>query len=95
MSEDPHLRSRTTTGDVCHVTGLANDISALLNSNDYSDITFVVENQEFHAHKVIMAARCEYFRRVLSFFSFSQAAKNYLLINEGQISLISWHVKYV
>ena len=56
------MRSRTATGDVCHVTGLANDINALLSSHDYSDITFVVENQEFHAHKVIMAARCEYFR---------------------------------
>lgn len=34
-------------------------------SSDYSDITFIVENQRLPAHRVILAARSEYFRALL------------------------------
>lgn len=27
-----------------------------------SDIVFEVENEEIHAHKIILACRCEYFK---------------------------------
>lgn len=34
-------------------------------SDDYSDVTFIVEGQRRPAHKVILAARSEYFRAML------------------------------
>uniref|UniRef100_A0A8L8KA68 BTB domain-containing protein n=1 Tax=Heligmosomoides polygyrus TaxID=6339 RepID=A0A8L8KA68_HELPZ len=32
---------------------------------DYSDVTFVVEGERFHAHKMILSIRCEYFKAML------------------------------
>lgn len=37
----------------------------LCSSSDYSDVTFIVENQRLPAHRVILAARSEYFRALL------------------------------
>jgi BTB/POZ domain-containing protein 9 len=37
-------------------------MAQLCMSNDYSDVTFIVENQALPAHKVILASRSEYFR---------------------------------
>ena len=34
-------------------------------NSDYSDVTFLVENQRLPAHRVILAARSEYFRALL------------------------------
>ena len=39
-----------------------NDIKSLWNDTESSDVTFVVNGQEFPAHKAILAARCTYFR---------------------------------
>ena len=49
-------------GDVVHVNQLSDNIGALFMQDGYSDITLVVEEQRFVAHKVILAARSEYFR---------------------------------
>lgn len=37
-------------------------IGKLFYNTDYSDVTLVVDGVEFRAHKVILAARSEYFR---------------------------------
>lgn len=34
-------------------------------NEDYSDVTFIVENQRLPAHRVMLAARSEYFRALL------------------------------
>ncbi|EAL41978.2 AGAP006712-PA [Anopheles gambiae str. PEST] len=34
-------------------------------SDDYSDVTFVVEKERISAHRAILAVRCEYFRALL------------------------------
>lgn len=49
-------------GEVEHVDFLSENIGALYENADYSDITIVVENHRFNAHKVILAARSDYFR---------------------------------
>ncbi|VDO90192.1 unnamed protein product [Heligmosomoides polygyrus] len=33
--------------------------------SDYSDVTFMVEGERFHAHKMILAIHCEYFKAIL------------------------------
>ena len=47
---------------VQHIHYLSEHIGALFLNDEYSDVTLVVENHRFHAHKVILAARSEYFR---------------------------------
>ncbi|VDO37067.1 unnamed protein product [Heligmosomoides polygyrus] len=48
-----------------HSTTVVDDIEALFSKSDFSDVTFVVEGERLHAHKPILAARCEYFRAML------------------------------
>lgn len=40
-------------------------MAQLCMSYDYSDVTFIVEEQKLPAHRVILAARSEYFRALL------------------------------
>lgn len=50
---------------VQHIHFLSEHIGALFLNDEYSDVTLIVENQRFNAHKVILAARSEYFRALL------------------------------
>ena len=47
-----------------HVAALSENIGQLYLNEDYSDIQLVVDGHTFHAHKVILAVRSEYFRCV-------------------------------
>lgn len=49
-------------GEVDHVRSLSDNLGALLLSDNYQDITLIVENQRIPAHKIILASRSEYFR---------------------------------
>ena len=64
MCDHHHLRAPTPAGEVEHVNYLSENIGALFMREDYSDVTLVVEAQKFPAHKVVLAARSEYFRFV-------------------------------
>lgn len=52
-------------GEVHQVQDLSDQLAKLCLSDDYSDITLVVGSQRLPAHKVILAARSEYFRALL------------------------------
>nr|CAH0111776.1 unnamed protein product [Daphnia galeata] len=52
-------------GEVDHVRSLSDNFCALLSSDNYQDITLIVENQRIPAHKIILASRSEYFRALL------------------------------
>merc|ERR1719159_1840769 len=43
------------------VSTLIENMRNLLNSPDFSDITFVVEGKRIYAHKAILVAQCEHF----------------------------------
>lgn len=53
------------SGDINHINTLSEDIGALYLSNDYSDVTLIVGGQRFNSHKIILAARSQYFRALL------------------------------
>ena len=49
-------------GDVEHFEHLSGDLFDLYKSGEHTDITFVVSGVKFHAHRIILAARCNYFK---------------------------------
>ncbi|CAG2188385.1 BTBD9 [Mytilus edulis] len=54
-----------TAGIVDHVSSLSENLGELVDSADYSDITLIVEDDKYQSHKVILAARSDYFRALL------------------------------
>lgn len=62
MSDSHHLGSRHPAGEVHHVNLLSEHFGALCFNEDYSDVTLIVENTKFPGHRVILAARSDYFR---------------------------------
>lgn len=67
MSNSHPLRPYMTVGEIDHVHILSEHIGALMNGEEYSDVTFIVEKKRFPAHRVILAARCHYFRWSIAF----------------------------
>ncbi|VDK53261.1 unnamed protein product [Anisakis simplex] len=59
------LPAAGANGEIQHVIYLAENIGVLCNSADCSDVTLKVEGVAFPAHRVILAARSEYFRALL------------------------------
>lgn len=52
-------------GEIELTQKFSEQLSRLCLNNDYSDVTFIVEEQKLPAHRVILAARSEYFRAML------------------------------
>ena len=66
MSDNHQLRLQPLSeGDINDVNMLSDDIGKLFRNSEYSDLTLQVENRKFQIHKVVLAARSEYFRYVI------------------------------
>ncbi|KAG5846831.1 BTB/POZ domain-containing protein 9-like [Anguilla rostrata] len=65
MSNSHPLRPLASVAEIDHVHLLSEQLGALVPGEDYSDVTFIVEEKRFPAHRVILAARCHYFRALL------------------------------
>ncbi|KAJ8289597.1 hypothetical protein GJAV_G00003150 [Gymnothorax javanicus] len=65
MSNSHPLRPLTSVSEIDHVHLLSEQLGALVPGEAYSDVTFIVEEKRFPAHRVILAARCHYFRALL------------------------------
>ena len=52
-------------GDVEHFEHISSDLLDLLKSKEHTDVTFLVNEKRFPAHKIILAARCTYFKILL------------------------------
>lgn len=68
MSDNADFRyesSRISAGEIDHVELLSSQTRALYQSQEFADVTFIVENRRFHVHRVVLAARSEYFRALL------------------------------
>ncbi|KAI9564306.1 hypothetical protein GHT06_008044 [Daphnia sinensis] len=81
-------------GEVDHVRSLSDNLNALLLSDNYQDITLIVENHRIPAHKIILASRSEYFRALL-FGGLLESQKSEIELKG--ISAAAFHVllKYV
>ncbi|KAI5611630.1 BTB/POZ domain-containing protein 9, partial [Silurus asotus] len=65
MSDSHPLRPLGSAAEVDHMHLLSEQLAALVPVEEYSDVTFLVEEKRFPAHRVILAARCQYFRALL------------------------------
>ncbi|XP_048829818.1 BTB/POZ domain-containing protein 9 isoform X2 [Brienomyrus brachyistius] len=65
MSNSHPLRPHGSVSEIDHVHLLSEQLGALVPGEDYSDVTFIVEEKRFPAHRVILAARCHFFRALL------------------------------
>lgn len=65
MSDSHPLRPVSSASEIDHLHLLSEQLGALVPSEEYSDVTFIVEEKRFPAHRVILAARCQYFRLLL------------------------------
>lgn len=59
--------NRLMVDRVDHVVKLSADFKHLLRErgSEMSDVVFVVQNQRFECHRVVLAARCPYFKAML------------------------------
>lgn len=57
-----HLGLKCFGGTVDHSSNLSHDIGSLFLNDEYSDVVLNVNGHKFSAHKVILAARSQYFR---------------------------------
>jgi BTB/POZ domain-containing protein 9 len=92
MSSHHHLNS--TSGKIEHINYLLDDIGTLYLSDDYSDITLVVNGQRFNAHKVILAARSQYFRALL-FGGLKESTQNEIELKEPILPAFKELLKYI
>ncbi|XP_050439586.1 BTB/POZ domain-containing protein 9-like [Adelges cooleyi] len=67
--------------EINHAEFLIKDISNLYLSIEFSDVLLEVEGEKINAHRVVLAARCEYFRRAFSGF-LVEANQSVMTINE-------------
>ncbi|KAM9798517.1 BTB/POZ domain-containing protein 9 [Neosynchiropus ocellatus] len=65
MSDSHSLRPPASVSEIDHIHLLSEQLGALVLGEEYSDVTFIVEGKRFPAHRVILAARCHYFRALL------------------------------
>lgn len=68
MGDSPDIRlgnAQFAAGEIDHVELLSFQASGLYRSQEFTDVTFVVEGSKFFAHRVMLAARSEYFRALL------------------------------
>lgn len=52
-------------GDIEHFEHVSGDLFDLFKSGENSDVVFVINGSRFEAHRVILAARCNYFKVLL------------------------------
>lgn len=92
MSSHHHLIP--PSGEVVHINHLSENIGSLYLSDDYSDVTLIVSGQRFHGHKVILAARSQYFRALL-FGGLKESVQPEIELKGTTLSAFKELVKYI
>lgn len=92
MSSHHHLNS--SSGEIDHVHFVSEDIGALYLTEDYSDVTIVVAGHKFYSHKLILAARSQYFRALL-FGGMKESTQNEIELNASSLPAFKNLLKYI
>lgn len=89
-----HHRLNSSLGEIEHTRFLSEDIGALYLSDDYSDVTLIVNGQRFNGHKVILAARSEYFRALL-YGGLKESMQSEIELKEPTLAAFKGLLKYI
>ncbi|KAJ8670742.1 hypothetical protein QAD02_002001 [Eretmocerus hayati] len=89
-----HHRLNPSLGEIEHTTFLSEHIGALYLSDDYSDVTLKVNGQRFNGHKVILAARSQYFRALL-FGGLKESTQNEIELKEPTLPAFKGLLRYI
>lgn len=81
--------------EINHVKQLSTDIGNLFLNTDYCDVKLIVDNVEFNAHKIILAARSEYFRALLFSSGMSETNSNCIHIKEAKPNAFRLLLQYI
>lgn len=92
MSSHHHLNS--SSGEINHIHFVSEDIGSLYVSEEYADVTIVVAGQKFRSHKLILAARSEYFRALL-FGGMKESMQSEIELNTASLPAFKGLLKYI
>lgn len=92
MSSHHHLNS--SSGEINHIHFVSEDIGSLYLSEEYADVTIVVAGQKFRSHKLILAARSEYFRALL-FGGMKESMQSEIELNAASLPAFKGLLKYI
>lgn len=97
--EPKHMFGSANSGhiisEINHVKQLATDIGNLFFNTDYTDVKLIVDGVEFSAHKIILAARSEYFRALLFSSGMSETNSNCIHIKEAKPNAFRLLLQYI
>ena len=79
---------------VQHIHFLSEHIGALFLNDEYSDVTLIVENNRFNAHRVILAARSDYFRALL-YGGLKESQLNEIELKDTPLSAFKCLLRYI
>jgi len=94
MSSQQPFSAPPNVGEVQHVQLLSDQLNKLYLSDEYSDMTLVVDSNRFSVHKVILAARSEYFRALL-YGGMRESSLNEIELKDTPITAFKHLLKYV
>ncbi|CAM1154111.1 BTBD9 (predicted) [Pycnogonum litorale] len=81
-------------GEVDYTHQLSDNMGELYLNEEYSDVTFIVESEKFHAHKMILATRSDYFRALL-FGGMHESQQNTIELKEVKVAAFLNILKYI
>ncbi|XP_019877429.1 BTB/POZ domain-containing protein 9 isoform X2 [Aethina tumida] len=84
----------TRLGDIEHLSQLSENLASLYLSHEYADIVLVVEGQKLHAHKVILAARSDYFRALL-YGGLKESNQTEIVLQHAPLVAFKYLLKYI
>ncbi|XP_076652574.1 BTB (POZ) domain containing 9 [Halictus rubicundus] len=87
-------RLNPLSGDIEHISHLSDDIGALCLSDDYSDITLIVGGQRLNGHKIILAARSQYFRALL-FGGLKESTQQEIELKDANLAAFKCLFEYI
>lgn len=88
------LRPPSSGTDVCHVNALSEHLGTLCLNPDYSDIKLQIEGKTIPGHKIILAARSEYFRALL-FGGMRESTQDVIPLEVGSLPAFELLLKYI
>ncbi len=99
MSDSHHMSStepssETSMGEVNHISILSDNLSSLYLSDNYSDLTLIIDNNRLPAHKVLLAARSDYFRALL-YGGMKESHQKEVELKVSSISAFKYLLKYI